>query len=254
MASSVSRDVRQSSLVVAALGLLAIAVAHGEERSWRLGPIYPSYIGAMAGSASGTGFFSSNDRDYVFAGSRWWPGPSRPAGFSGRPDEGIAYDAGRNVIVACGDAGTGSMDETWEMRNGAWQRVSTPGPPTRWGYAVAYDAAQGVTILHGGSDGATILGDTWLYDGSNWALDSGPPLSPRFSHAMAFDEVSGQVVAFGGWNGSFNSDLGDTWVRDAQGWKQVQPTQAPSARGLHAMAYHPGMGGVVLYGVVVAES
>src|SRR5438094_769970 len=77
---------------------------------------------------------------------------------------------------------------------------------------------------------------------------------PRNNAAVAYDEARGVVVVFGGRhyeliNGNWAvSDLGDTWTWDGRTWTQQQPTNKPPPRSFTTMAYHPGLGKVVLFG------
>ena len=134
--------------------------------------------------------------------------------------------------------------------------ASTPGwnnwtfavsPGARSDASMAYDAADGETVLFGGYDGTGALGDTWIFKGGQWSQSS-PTISPspRYGAAMAYDAADGYVVLFGGFNGS--SALGDTWIFKGGQWSQLSPTTSPSPRQYAAMTYDSTDGYVVLFG------
>ncbi len=129
----------------------------------------------------------------------------------------------------------------------AWtEQFPQDSPPKRSAAAMAYDVAEGQTILFGGN-GLGILGDTWTWDGSNWtqaAPQSSP--SPRESHAMVYDDAHHQIVLFGGFDG--NSSLNDTWIWDGSNWIQEFPQTSPPPRNSFAMAYDSTRSQVVLFG------
>jgi hypothetical protein len=85
-----------------------------------------------------------------------------------------------------------------------------------------------------------------------WQHVTPPVPSPRVYHAMAYDTARRKVVVFGGIaNAANNVYLGDTWEWDGTTWAQ-RATTGPSPRALHAMAYDPVRGKVVLFGGVNA--
>src|SRR5262249_8135113 len=119
---------------------------------------------------------------------------------SAREFHELAYDTARQRMVSFGglqffdDGGHAVLGDTIERNGIAWEQVapSGPSPSPRYGYALAYDAARGVTVLHGGrlfdaSFNVTDFGDTWEWDGTSWSLRTSSGPSPRFSHEMAYD-------------------------------------------------------------------
>lgn len=113
-----------------------------------------------------------------------------------------------------------------------WQRA-TPSrqPSARRGAALVWDRAANVAVLFGGRDATQAYAETWIFDGSDWIQDGRSPRPPaRAGAAMVWDSVSRRLVLYGGDHGG-----GDTWVRDAGGWREIV-TSGPAARrrvGLH---------------------
>lgn len=140
-------------------------------------------------------------------------------------------------------------------------------PPVREEAGTAYDEANRLTVLFGGSvptwkescacyDGYTPLGDTWVWDGAAWSQVTTPGPTPRRGPAMAYDASSRQVLLFGGYGPADPqrpddwSYLGDTWSFDAgtRTWAEHDDLpQAPSPRYVANMA-SDGVGVVLFSG------
>jgi hypothetical protein len=165
----------------------------------------------------------------------------------------MAYDSANGVIVLFGglDSSYNFCADTWAWDGSAWTDVSPSGtPPTaRCLHAMAYDSANGVTVLFGGYDSSGYCGDTWIWDGSAWTdvSPSGTPPTARYCHAMAYDSGNGVTVLFGGYDGS--GYCADTWAWDGSAWTDVSPAGTPpTARYYHTMAYDSANGVTVLFG------
>lgn len=132
-----------------------------------------------------------------------------------------------------------------------WNRRAISGPSPRWGHAMAYDAARGVTVLFGGAEGSggTVRNaETWEWNGTTWSQRdvSGP--SARRNHAMAYDAVRGVTVLFGGnINNSSDDPSNETWEWNGASWNQ-RAVVGPRGREGHAMAYDETRGVTVLFG------
>ena len=113
---------------------------------------------------------------------------------------------------------------------------------------MAYDTADGYTVLFGGSGSGGALGDTWIFTGGQWQQLS-PATSPpsRYGAVMAYDAADGYVVLFGGYDAIGNL-LGDTWTFKGGQWTQLNPATSPSPRTYAAMSYDSDDGYVVLFG------
>ena len=94
----------------------------------------------------------------------------------------------------------------------AWTQHLVSGPSPRYGHAMAYDSARGVTVLFGGTTGGN---ETWEWNGAAWTqrFVSGP--SPRQGHMMSFDTARGVIVLFGGYPGVTNHE---TWEWNGSAW------------------------------------
>lgn len=134
-----------------------------------------------------------------------------------------------------------------------WQQVATGNlDPAllRYGHAMAFDEARGVTLMFGGTrDGKVGLSDTWVFDGRAWQRlePPGRPLARAF-HAMAYDPARRNVVLFGGTSDDGKTVLDDTWLWDGSTWRAVEGAPRPPARCKHALAFDSERNRMVLYG------
>lgn len=155
----------------------------------------------------------------------------------------MVYDAGRGRSFYYG------WGQTWEWDGANWaQLMPAKSPTTRFGHAMAYDAARRRVVLFGGEFGGLIYDETWEWDGTNWSqIDViGFPPPARYDHAMAYDEKRGRVLLFGGQD---FSALNDTWEWDGSKWIEVASlTTTPSARFGHAMTYNAARKRIALFG------
>ena len=171
--------------------------------------------------------------------------PPRPAA--------MTYDGAtaRTLLVGRGSAGPNATPplQTWTWDGSHWQQLSPANSPTFDNVTgMTYDPAHGEIVLLGYSGGAS---QTWTWDGANWNQQqpaTSPP--PLFSSSMAYDPAHQEVVMFGGSVGDVPSSR-DTWLWDGSNWTKAKPPGAlPGARQLAAMAYDPGLDGVLLFGGV----
>jgi hypothetical protein len=162
---------------------------------------------------------------------------------------GVAYDAGRDVLVVHGGGYSAelSYDDTWEWsEGGGWRQLEVPGPGVRDHTQMAYDAARAHIVLFGGQESVTSFpGDTWIWDGVEWdsVATTGP--TPRVHHAMHDDPVRAVVVLHGGYDPDAG-DRGDTWAWDGATWSELTPERA--ARTHARMAFDEGLDGLVVVG------
>lgn len=110
-------------------------------------------------------------------------------------------------------------------------------------------------IMFGGlstsSTTSGVLADDWTYNprSNTWTAITGTSPTGRFGHGMGVLASTGNVLLFGGSTSGFTGLLGDTWLYDpVDGWGQLGPATAPSARYLHAMTGDLGRQVVVLFG------
>ncbi|MBN1484673.1 MAG: hypothetical protein JXA37_08120 [Chloroflexia bacterium] len=174
------------------------------------------------------------------------------AGFA-LPRAAMTYDEARQLTVAfggieCEQAYCPSSDRTWEYNGQRWQPITTTHTPAaRVGHALAYDTAQGHTLLFGGITKQEYAGDTWRYDGQDWQpLPSLQSPSARSGHAMVYDASRQVIILFGGYDQ--NGYRNDTWEYDGQNWRRLAPPDAPAARTAHAMVYDQDREVLLLFG------
>jgi hypothetical protein len=195
----------------------------------------------------------------LFADTWRWDGSSwtllQPAVNPGMlAQHAMAYDEARGQIVLFGGlAGAAPVPSsaTWVWDGNNWRQMQPAvSPPARFGHAMAYDAASQKVVLFGGYGDYGETNDTWTWDGANWtqAFPSDSPLA-RAGHSMAFDAMRGEIVLFGGFRSQGTPTwFSDTWVWDGSDWYQKFSASPPAARSGHVLAYHSGLGAVVMIG------
>lgn len=162
----------------------------------------------------------------------------------------MGFDAPGNRMLLFGGNGT---NEFWSYSAGNWTQLTpsvVPAPRSRANLAV--DSLSGSIVLYGGLGGAQFaLDETWQWNGTAWQ-QLAPAVSPGglYRHGMAYDVARNATVVFGGRYNSWlqNQALGNTWEFDGSTWTQVIPVQSPPGRTDMAMAYHPALPGILLFG------
>lgn len=191
---------------------------------------------------------------WLFSGGHWTE-LSEPVAPSPRWNEVLAYDtADSELLMVGGWDGSQALPDDWTFAGGHWSEIPPPVPPERYGAQVAYDAADGYTLLFGGCANTACygsdvtLGDTWTYQAGVWT-ELHPAVSPpaRGQGGMAYDPSCTCVVMFGGYH-SGSSTLGDTWEFKAGAWTQVFPATHPPAGEGTALAYDTADGYLLLFG------
>lgn len=199
--------------------------------------------------------------------------------FEERAAHGLAYDrqrarlvlhGGRRLVTGPGGTGILVKNDTWERdAAGTWRFVTDQGPAPRYGHAMAYDEARGVTVLFGGflcdsafcspGGGPLHFGDTWEWDGTTWTEHIVPGPSARWLHAMTYDPVRQRVVLHGGRH-PFGQQLMDLWEWDGTSWTargtDGDPTPGPTGdplgqpkpRESHGLAFDRVRNVLVLHG------
>jgi hypothetical protein len=126
-------------------------------------------------------------------------------------------------------------------------------PSARARANLAGNPITGEILLYGGeTNGAQFANDeTWLWNGASWQQQT-PATTPGglARHGMAYDFARGVTVLFGGrrntWIANQASDA--TWEFAAGNWTPVTVTQPPPPLVDMAMAYHPTLQQVMLFG------
>lgn len=217
-------------------------------------------------AGAGTPRAGERDRLWSWTGTRWLPGSTD--GPPARGNASVAYDGRRGRAVLTGgahqtasDAGHEVLGDTWEGGADGWRRVPGADVPPRDHHATVYDARGGAVLLFGGIPAdrtAPWPGESWeLRDGRWVRVDTAGP-APRARTALAYDERRRQVVLFGGVGAAPAPEadqpfFGDTWVRDAGGWRRVAAEGGPRGRYAHGMVFDARAGVVLLYGGAAAH-
>ncbi len=154
---------------------------------------------------------------------------------------GFDSDSGAGVVNAADALQFARTYRLWAPRAGS-------GPPAAGNAAMAYDRARGVSVLFGGSAGATTHNQTWEWDGVAWTQRTPATTTPaaRSGHAMVYDSARGVTVMFGGFVGA--APTAQTWEWDGHDWTLRSLPHNPPARILHALAYDAARQRIVLFG------
>src|SRR5262245_22395743 len=108
------------------------------------------------------------------------------------------------AILTCVFCFVGSTSASGQSCDG-WILRATTGPSPRYGTAMAYDSARGVSVLFGGYTGTQTLDDTWEWDGNSWTFRTNSGPSASWGHAMVYDSARAVTVLFA---------EGETWEWD----------------------------------------
>src|SRR3989475_1874243 len=141
----------------------------------------------------------------------------------------MAYDAVDGYGVLFGGVSSnptvfpfsGTLGDTWKFAEGSWTNITTTtGPPARTLSTLAYDAADGYTLLFGGVSGTTgFFGDTWRFLAGTWTnIPTSIAPSARSNGSIAYDDADHYIVLFGGTSTAVG--LSDTWT-----WESVIGTR-----------------------------
>jgi len=116
---------------------------------------------------------------------------------------------------------------------------------------MAYDEVSQRVVMFGGSGDPGVGNDTWLWDGVNWTqVAASVSPGPRTGHEMTFDAARSETILFGGMAiGGAPSWPSDTWSWDGSAWHlKTGGAIPPAGRIGHVLAYHAGLGAVVMIG------
>ena len=237
--------------------------------------------GALGGAGGAGGAAACIDLPRLVA---HWSRLVVPAELGARSLHAAAEGSGK-LLISGGLRDNAPLGDAWLYDAAAdkpWSAAQSGFPP-RAGHAMAFDGES--WLLFGGSGDDGFLNDTWRL-GDTWEplcqeqCASLP--TPRSSHKLALDEATHKLVLFGGTN---DVPLGDTWEwssdahwqvvcgavpggggagsggaggsgassggasGDAAGPSAGAPSACgPSPRLDHALAYHPTLRAVLLFG------
>lgn len=185
----------------------------------------------------------------------------RPAGSpNARHAPAMTFDPAANETVLFGGStfsGAYSVNDTWAYRAGNWTRLHpAASPPARWGANLVYDAATGVLVLFGGTDGSTAFNDTWAFASGTW-VELHPSESPsgRAWASASWDAEVGAVLLYGGcqsvsggFSGCSGSNSNQTWAFANGTWTELPSAFTPPAMNGAGMAAGPADEPVVVFG------
>ncbi len=179
---------------------------------------------------------------WIHDGSRWRLGAS--TGPTPREHACMVYDSKRKRTVLFGGYDTPMQyGDTWEWNGIKWTQRSVWGPDGGT-HAMAFDAARGVTVLHGGGV-VNSTPKTWTYNGTAWTLRSTGTPAVATGASMAYDPVRQVAVLAGGYlapNGTQNTD---TWTWNGTAWTLYASTGPRRAFG--AAVFMPDLGRVLYF-------
>ncbi len=129
--------------------------------------------------------------------------------------------------------------------------LSPSGPSNRSNFAIAFDSARGVIVLHGGHDVATAQ-DTWEFDGAKWKEVAYGQGGIRESHTMTYHPIQDRTYMYGGVDrediADFYWDTTYGWNVQTKQWDYVDAPVRPAPRAYHGMAYDSWRGVSVMFG------
>ena len=167
-----------------------------------------------------------------------------------RSGHSMAYDSTRDTIVLYGglDASAAGATETLERTaiDDAWlARASAINPGAQVGYAMAYDAVRGKSVLIGSGTVSVSVAE-WDGAAGTWDLRSfsGTVPGERRNPTVVYDAGRSAIVLMGGEGAS------SVWDYDGQAWTQ-RANINPGGRDEHAAAYDPARGRVLLSGGIL---
>lgn len=159
-------------------------------------------------------------------------------GPSHRPSPALTYDSRNRLFVLFGG---GQFDETWTLNpvSRTWtKKTPATAPRARLGANFAFDSANGVAVLVGGTDGKTGVEyrDTWAYDAArdqwtNLNIIAPPGTNPGAGNYLTYD-VEHRVLLLK--HGTDLNKIYALWYRPHQGARSpvMRPgppdTSAPS--------------------------
>ena len=169
----------------------------------------------------------------------------------------MAYDSDDGVIILFGgyDKAGLKKNDTWayNVSTGKWKNMNPSNPPTaRVGHAMAYDCADKVVILYGGTDMGTYFGDTWAYNYTTNTWTNRNPSTPppgRADTAMVYDILQKKIIIYGGSAGGTAIEETKVYDYSTNSWSgKSVPSTAFGGRDRLAMAYDTSRGITILFG------
>ncbi|WP_248344054.1 Kelch repeat-containing protein [Anaeromyxobacter paludicola] len=186
---------------------------------------------------------------WSYASNAWSGYPTAPAVPAARARAPFVFDGTQRALFAHGNGTDPSpaASDAWTFDASGWHQGTADVPVLAAG-AMAFDAARGVTVLHGCTADASPTCATWELDGTSFQQRAPAHLpSARGGHALAWDAARGVTVLFGGVDAS-GALLAETWTWDGNDWTELQPASPPPARAYGGLAFDGRRGVTVLFG------
>ncbi len=207
----------------------------------------------FGGVQSGTATNTLNE----WNGTSWVtknPTGDKPAA---REEGAMVYHEGRQTVILYGGVnGSTKYNDTWEWNGTVWKRLSNADetwayPFAKTGFAIGYDEARGVAILHGGNSGGSVLSETWEWNGYGWKKLAPSTTVYREDHTLVYDTSSQKLLMFGGTdNGTPALYRNEVYEWSGTNWvlRPVLVGTAPSGRVHHSAAYDSVRNRMVIFG------
>jgi hypothetical protein len=163
----------------------------------------------------------------------------------------MVYDAasGESILFSGLDPFENPVNETWSWNGTEWKKLSDTGPESRGHFGFVYDPAHEQILLYGGY-ASTVTDEFWVWKDNAWEQIDFPGPGNLSHFGMAYDTDANALYTFGGATSTstFSSLINKTWLLTNGKWRELKPTNSPSARGGPAMGYDPVRKRIVLYG------
>jgi hypothetical protein len=195
---------------------------------------------------------------YSIASNQWErsAADTRPAARFGH---NAAWDrASNNVLVFGGQAGASFFNDLWAFDPETWQWIPVPlgsaaVPAARYGAGGALDGAGRLLVTHGFTTQGR-FDDTWAFGGGAWSDVSPAGARPieRCLMRAVYDTAGERLLIFGGQT-TGTPFLGDTWLLEPAGWRDVTAGGGPSPRNFYALVFDALAGRALLFGGNTAD-
>jgi hypothetical protein len=154
---------------------------------------------------------------------------------------------------------TNFLNDSWSFRGGNWSQLhpSTAPPSGRSDAGLAYDPADGYTVLFGGSSSYQYVNDTWSYAAGVWTQlhpTQAPPVP--YADAFTYDPGAQDVLYTNAFFPAVNdsSRPETTWNFSNGSWSQVVTSGGPPQREGAEQAYDYAAGETAFFGGLSATN
>ena len=237
-------------------GTLSDAPYDRESASMIYDPV-DQYVVLYGGYANGSTSTGLGDT-WTFVHHEWTrlststgPSPRDGAGFVWDDRDGYGLLFGGNVPQPSGGP---FASDTWTFLHGNWTLLSPASHPSaRYLQGMAYDPADGYTVLYGGygpapNPSSSVFTDTWSFEGGNWTnrtATAGSSPGTLIGMGFAFDQVDGYVFAYAGleYYGFYDTNGAYAFVNGT--WTTLSLANVAESQDDFPFAAYPPTGGVM---------